>query len=95
MLAGTATVFHTDHFNLRLEERGYSMLDVRRVLQGGGIEEDPEPILKHRNHTVLVRGRSWDERDTRIVLGLRATGPNYYISIVDIEHVGPPAGGGK
>lgn len=94
ILDGKAPIVRRDHFKMRLRKRGYTIADVRRVLREGRIEQDPEIDPQWGNHTVLVRGNSWDGRDTRIVLALRSTGTNFYITIVDIEHVGPAGSSG-
>ena len=86
--AGRARIVHTEHFTKRLLSRGYDIQDVQMILGQRRIERTPCYDEKRNNYKVTLRGRSDDGRDTRLVLGLRLNGPNTYVTIVDLEHVG-------
>jgi hypothetical protein len=71
------------HFLDRLEERGYSMLDVFNVLRHHHIPRNPSWDDDYGNHVVHLRGKSKDGRATDVLLGLREVGPCQYITIKD------------
>jgi hypothetical protein len=75
-------VVRRPHFNLRLRQRRYSVLDASLVIRTGRIEREPRWSEKDGNYEVRLRGRCYDGRDTRVVLGVTESGLVAAVSIV-------------
>ena len=63
---GEEGCWRPEHFNDMLEERGYSIADVRKLLRSGTIEGIPRPDGGHGNYRVRLVGRCLDGRETRL-----------------------------
>ena len=77
--------WRSQHFNEMLEQRGYTIADVWKLLKSGVIEVPPRSDARHGNYRVRLFGRCLDGRETRLVVGLWRTGPCVLISIVDVK----------
>jgi hypothetical protein len=78
------TIARSDHFRRALRRHGFSILDADRVVRTGTIEREPRWNDEHRNYEVRVRGRSYDDRDVRVVLGVTEPGSVVCVTIVHI-----------
>lgn len=74
----------SDHFRKRLSQLGYSIQDAYRVLRTGSVERPPRWDEDNQNYEVRIRGRSYDNRDTRVVLGMTAAGTAVFATMVEV-----------
>lgn len=84
LLAQKRSIPGSDHFLKRLVELDYSIQDAYRVLRTGKVERRPRWDEDYGNYEVRVRGRSFDDRDTRVVLGVTEAGTAVFVTIVEI-----------
>jgi len=83
-LSQTKSVAVSDHFKKRLFQLGYSIQDAYRVLRTGHVERPQRWNDDYQNYEVRVRGRAYDNRDTRVVLGVTAAGTAVFATIVEV-----------
>lgn len=63
--------FLCDHFQIRAEERGFTMDDVFEVAENGKISKtSPKYNAKHDNHSYTVIGRDIDGNRLKIVFSV-------------------------
>ena len=80
---GEALLWRSRHSLDRLEERGYTMQDVYKIIRSRKMERAPLWDPTHENHVVRLRDKSFDGRPTELVLGLQEVGPCVFITIKD------------
>src|SRR6266545_6301592 len=72
----------SEHARQQLGARRYSPHDVRAILQFHEMETAPEWNEDHQNFEVRLVGKSLEGRPTRLVLGLRESGPSVLVTIM-------------
>lgn len=82
---GDEQLFRTAHFNQRLRERDYDILDVNYLLKHASIESTPAWDAEHEHHRLQLHGVTAEGRETRLVLGLRHLGDSIAVTIIDIR----------
>ncbi|MBI5836137.1 MAG: hypothetical protein HZB25_02720 [Candidatus Eisenbacteria bacterium] len=85
ILAGTVPCSQSLHFLQELEAHGYSMYDVRSIMQSCRFEHPPYWSGKHANFKAYLRGKCLAfGRPTCVLLGLLPDGPNVYATVFPI-----------
>jgi uncharacterized protein DUF4258 len=85
ILRGRRRLWRSKHLYEKLEERGYTLQDVWKLLKKHVIEGEPTLNKKQGNFEVRLRGKCLDGRDTRLILGIRSYGPSVVVTIVDVK----------
>jgi Domain of unknown function (DUF4258) len=75
------------HAGQRMVERGYSIFDVRAVLQAHELESEPAWNAENRNYEVCLIGECLERRITRVVLGLRREGACVLVTVMQVRRM--------
>ena len=82
---GEMELERTRHCTEELVGHGYTLQDIRPLIRTGAREAAPEWTQEHREYRVRILGRSLDGRPTRLVLGLRTSGPQTLVTIMPVR----------
>ena len=87
VLSDEVPLVRSFHAGQRMAERGYSILDVRAVLQAHELEACPAWNAESRNYVVCLMGECLERRATRVVLGLRPEGACVLVTVMQVRRM--------
>lgn len=82
---GKAVLERSHHFSDRMLERGYTMMDIYRIIRQGTLRGRATWNAKHANHEIQLEDNSLDGRLTRVILGLRRGGPCIGVTVIEVK----------
>jgi len=85
ILKDRTRLWRSKHLYEKLEERGFTIQDIWKLLKKHTMEGQPIPNEETGNFEVSLLGKCLDGRDTRLILGIRRYGPSEVVTIIDIK----------